>query len=122
MMPPLIFGRPYGSRQISNDNIEVIRGLLATGLSQRAVSRQTGFCRGTVRRVAQGVLREVRQKNWRRQRSEVCDFGELEIFFPDDSADPSRCPGCGALVQMPCLACQIRQFRRKSLQNAPEGR
>ena len=102
-------------RLLRNDIYKQVVELLQEGkLSQRGIAREVGVDRNTVRRLARGW------RPGRRERKLEVDFGSAEIFFPDPVSDPARCPGCGALVQLPCLACQIRAFRSKSLQNAQD--
>jgi len=76
-----------------------VRSLLAEGrLSQRQIARRTGVSRGTVGAIASG----------RRHR------GQPPRDTPPGGypqGKPVRCPGCGALVQMPCLACWLRNRR-----------
>jgi len=79
-----------------------IRRLLAEGrLSQRKIALRTGVSRGTVNAIALGkrVLR-----NRRREAAEE---------FPPLDGPASRCPSCGAMVRMPCLACRLRAEQRR---------
>ena len=88
---------------ISNVAETEIRRLLAEGqLSQRKIALHVGVSRGTVHAMARGKrpehLREIRH----RRRS--------PLITP--TGPPRRCPQCGGLVQMPCLACQVRGILR----------
>lgn len=83
---------------LANTLVSEIRGLLADGgLSQRKIAQRAGVSRGTVNAIARG----------RRPDSTV--RGPQP---PDDSIAPDglprRCPGCGGMVQMPCLLCYVR--------------
>jgi hypothetical protein len=80
--------------------IEEIRRLLDEGqLSQRMIARTVGVSRGTVNAIATG----------RRLDAPAHPFasGEDTDFTPPAGLHV-RCPGCGSLTQMPCLACYIR--------------
>lgn len=78
-----------------------VRRLLAEGrLSQRTIARRTGVSRGTVGAIATGRRPDYDA----RRRAAGSDY-------TPPAGKPVRCPGCGALVQMPCLACQLRQRR-----------
>jgi len=78
---------------------EVQRLLMGGNLSQRKIAAKLGVSRGTVSSVANGTRpqREVRRRR-----------GFLKFVPP--SGLPRRCPLCGRLVQMPCLACHLRQL------------
>ncbi len=81
---------------------EIRRMLREEGLSQRKIASRTGVSRGTVNAIAQGkrlcpVRRPVE--------------GEDESGFIVPQGLPVRCPGCGGLVQMPCLLCHLRNLR-----------
>lgn len=86
--------------------VEEVRRLLAQGrLSQRQIAKRTGVSRGTVAAIASG----------RRHTS-----GSRTPLPPEappggyPRGKPVRCPGCGALVQMPCLACWLNiHYRRQ---------
>ena len=118
---PLCYGRPYGRRQTCNEKIVRIRELLAEGATQRAIARELGVSRPVVQRVASGQLVEVSGTNQYLKRRMGVDWAEIGVELPDESAGPGRCPDCGGWVFLPCLACQVRQFRRKSLRNARNG-
>ena len=111
---PLCYGRPYGRRQTCNEKIVRIRELLAEGTPQRAIAKELGVSRPVVQRVASGKLVEVQGTNQYLKSRMGVDWDEIGVDLLDESADPSRCPDCGAWVFLPCLACQVRQFRRKS--------
>ena len=77
-----------------------ITRLLATGHTQRAISRMTGVCRETVGAIARGRLdRSARQA----QRD-----AEQVTGLP---GPPRRCLTCGGLVKMPCRLCQTRDLK-----------
>jgi hypothetical protein len=78
---------------------EVERLLLQGSLSHRQIATQLGVSRGTVNAVANGQ-RAVR--NARRA-------AHRDHFEPPQGL-PRRCPSCGRLVQMPCLACRLQNL------------
>jgi hypothetical protein len=77
--------------------VDQVKQLATQGISQRAISRITGVSRGSVHR----ILTHRRP-----------DYGAIRVDregdVPPFGGPPRRCPGCGALVHMPCLACRIR--------------
>jgi hypothetical protein len=86
---------------IANDIVQEIRQMLAEGgLSQRAIAGRMGVSRGTVCAIAQGKRRDY-----------PTQFFQKDMHVIPPAGAPVRCSGCGGLVQMPCLACYIRQWR-----------
>jgi hypothetical protein len=86
---------------IASDLVREIREMLAAGgLSQRAIAERTGVSRGTVSAIAQGKRPDYQPRN------HSTEFG----FIPPVGR-PARCPGCGGLVLMPCLACYLRRWK-----------
>ena len=78
--------------------IHHIQQLLAEGASsQRRIARLTGISRGTIAAIAKG-----------RRRPHEPRADEEEPLGPIE-----RCPGCGAMVHMPCHACRIQQRKFK---------
>jgi hypothetical protein len=85
---------------IASEVIREIERLLQRGeLSQRRIAAKVGVSRGTVGAVASG---EHAQRNARRT-------AHHERFEPPRGL-PRRCPSCGRLVQMPCLACRLQKL------------
>jgi hypothetical protein len=76
---------------------EARRMLRETRLSQREIAKRLGLSRGSVNAIASGKRRD----RGHRPRQEE------DAFIPPTGL-PRRCPGCGGLAQMPCLACYIR--------------
>ena len=66
------------------------------GLSQRAIARRLRISRGSV-----GVILRGTWAGWRRYRAEG----------PSPNGKPGRCPTCGRLVKLPCLACRLEKTR-----------
>ena len=84
--------------------VSEIRDLLVRGeLSQRRIAQRLGVSRGTVNAIAQ----KKRPDYSARQERQPGDF------IPP-AGRPTRCPGCGGMVQMPCLACQVRAIKRRA--------
>jgi hypothetical protein len=80
--------------------VEQIQHLLGEGvLSQRKIAQRLGVSRGSVTAVASG-----------RRRPHVANPIAEGFVFP--SGLPRRCPGCGGMVQMPCLLCRLRARQR----------
>ena len=78
---------------------EIRRLLQQRELSQRAIAGRLGVSRGTVNAVFLGKRR---------------DHGGCGLDREDPAVPwgpPERCPGCGGMVQMPCLVCRIRWLR-----------
>lgn len=86
---------------IAQQVVEHIRELLRQDrLSQREIARQLGVSRGTVNAIARGKRPDYEAQRKPRPGAIVPPSGPYV-----------RCPVCGARVQMPCLACQIRSLR-----------
>ena len=74
--------------------------LLRLGLPHREVAARTGVSHGVVGAIASGDRspKKSRRAAWRRE-------GEAEQE-PEVNAGPfERCPSCGAMVELPCVAC-----------------
>jgi len=86
---------------IATTVIEEIHRMLKTRrLSQRAIAERLGVSRGSVNAVARG----------RRRIARVPRLRKSDGFQPPDGFY-ERCPGCGGMVQMPCLLCYVRARR-----------
>ncbi len=87
--------------------VEQIRGMLADGrMSRRGVARELRVSRGAVDAIAQG------------RRPDYTAHCQDRTPGLDMPAGPiERCPGCGARVRMPCLACRLRALQQ--LQKRP---
>ncbi len=94
--------------------VREIRDQLAGGeLSQGEIARRWGVSRGTVNAIATG-RRTARRARPPIDKEHSCMRGP-----------PQRCPGCGGLVLMPCLACRVRarqQKERERLRNSRAAR
>jgi len=89
--------------------IHKIRLMLDEGtLSQRKIASQLGVSRGTVNAVALG-----------KRRDRATNHEENDDFTPP-SGLPQRCHICGALVQMPCLACRVRSLKSVRKNSQPQ--
>lgn len=88
------------------DVVDEIRDLLCEGrLSQRKIAERVGVSRGTVNAIARGRRPEYAA----RHREPATDFRP-------PSGLPTRCSGCGGMVQMPCLVCQVRAIKPRGRQ------
>jgi hypothetical protein len=84
---------------------EQIQELLRQGqLSQRKIARRFGISRNTVGAIARRT-RPIRQP--------VKRIGSDDGPLPTGPLE--RCPGCGGMVHMPCLACRIRAIRERRI-------
>ena len=89
--------------------VDEIDRLLKQGeLSQRKIAARVGVSRGTVNAIARG-----KRPDYRARRQERQD----EFLAP--GGPPARCPTCGAMVQMPCLACRVRAMQES--RRRPQG-
>ena len=83
---------------IASPVVDEIKRLLSDGeLSQRKIALRIGVSRGTVGSIAGGKRPDYEAR--RRLR-------EDRFIMP--AGPPLRCPGCGGMAQMPCLACHVR--------------
>ena len=80
---------------------EIERLLGEKKLSQRKIAKLTGVSRGTIGAIAAG-----KRPNYEQLRRERADT------LPRPAGPPRRCPRCGAMVQLPCMACHIRHLTR----------
>jgi len=88
---------------LSTERVAQIRSFLTDGrMSQRAIARTLRVSRGTVEAIAQN------------RRPNYAARAENRLAGRDPPAGPvERCPGCGGMVQMPCLACRLRAMRKR---------
>lgn len=93
--------------------LEVKRLLDEGQLSRRSIAKKLGVGRATVQAIANG-------KRGLHGREPTGDR-----LHPDAQMPPSRCPGCGKLVVLPCLYCRVQAYamRRKRLADSqrPNG-
>lgn len=82
---------------ISNSKIAEIERLLLAGMSQRKIASISGVSRGVICAIYSGK----RRRNPERE-------------YKPDSVAPVRCPSCGALAAMPCIACRDRNGLKKA--------
>lgn len=95
---------------ISQGVVDQILRLLAEGrLSQRKISRALGVSRGTIGAIAKG----------HRPRPRTTDERWGDTYRP--LGPPTRCPGCGGLVYMPCLLCRVRNLKAAEAVGATAG-
>jgi DNA-binding XRE family transcriptional regulator len=86
---------------------EEIKQLLREAtLSQRAIALKVGVSRGTVNAIACGRRPDYDEKH-RLRAGNLISTKSL----------PRRCPMCGALVYMPCLACRVRAWKEGGRRN-----
>jgi len=97
---------------IAPELVKRVERLLAEGnLSQRKIAKLTGVSRGSVGAIAAGRRPDYEGLRRRRQEQEL----------PERTGPPERCPGCGAMVLMPCLACGLKQETGRA-RRPPSGR
>lgn len=76
-----------------------VKQLIAEGLSLNVIARQTGVNVGVVSLVRRGLY-------WQN------DDDPIEEVL--SSGDKGRCAKCGAMVWLPCVACNIEQKERNN--------
>ena len=93
---------------IAPEVVDQIKRLLAEGnLSQRRIARQVGVSRGTVHAIARGKRSDDRTRKQKQEEEFLSPRGPW-----------GRCPMCGGMVQMPCLACRVRAMRAERRRSA----
>ncbi|MDY0165893.1 MAG: hypothetical protein RBS80_05070 [Thermoguttaceae bacterium] len=93
---------------LTPEMVEQIRKLLATGrMSRRGVARRLRVSRGTVDAIARG-----------RRPDYAANRRQLPAGVDSPAGPLERCPGCGGMVRMPCLACRVRALRKHRVQAA----
>jgi transcriptional regulator with XRE-family HTH domain len=97
---------------IRSSVVEEIQCLLRAGrLSQRKIARRVGVSRGTV-----GAIAQQRRPDYEARRR------QQEAEFESPAGPAIRCPDCGAMTQMPCLACRVRALLEKQRSANRAGR
>ncbi|MDZ7617559.1 MAG: hypothetical protein U1E05_11170 [Patescibacteria group bacterium] len=93
---------------IAPEMVERIRDLLADGhLSQRGIARELRVSRVTVDAIAHG-----------RRNDRPPQYLDRPAWSNALPGPTERCPGCGARVQMPCLACRLHALQRLQRRSA----
>lgn len=85
-------GRPKFAPYSAPLKLKVME-MIADGISSNAIARQTGVSKGVVSKVRRGLIWTVRDDPI----EEVLSSGET-----------GRCPGCGHMVWLPCVACNMK--------------
>lgn len=84
---------------VSLDKVARIRCLRAAGWSVRKIALTVGVSRGTVLNVMHGRHAPVRRQQ-----------EGIAVPVVDMDSPPERCPVCGVLVYLPCIACWVRSL------------
>jgi hypothetical protein len=88
--------------------VQAVQRLLAEGhMTQRQIAKRLQVWRGIVAGIAQGT---------RPQGNQPARFAAPDAL--SWHGPPERCPGCGGLVIMPCLACRTRAQQARRPQHA----
>ena len=82
--------------------LQIILLLNEKKYSQREIAKMMGISRGTVNAIARGRRKLLPRKTELKEKKTPLPRGE-----------PRRCPHCGAMVRMPCLACTLRRIAKK---------
>jgi hypothetical protein len=98
---------------IAGHVVEEVRHYLREGsISRREIARRLGISRGTVQSIALGRRRrgpaERRGGNGDCSPPSCATDLAAQPSCATGSANAARCPGCGSMVFMPCLACRVR--------------
>ena len=93
---------------LAEERVDQVRELLATGLSQRVVSRKTSVSRGTVGTIAAGNYRDYARIRKDRENARLPGSGPIEC-----------CDKCRRFVPMPCVVCAAWKARDTSRQRGP---
>ena len=96
--------------------VQQVISLLKAGVSQRHIFIRTGVPEKTVRNIKKRYKVVVPPKPKKKKQPSSNPRGTYKIREQVDVL--SRCPICGAKVQMPCLACKLRKdMKKKKLVN-----
>lgn len=93
---------------LSSRIVQIIRELLAAGLSHYAIARQTRVSRGRIVLIAHDKRPDYEAI---RRQSEEESHGPV--------GPKLKCPTCGDTVYLPCIACRARRARVASRVIAP---
>ena len=89
--------------------LQIVLLLSQKKYSQRQIAKMMGVSRGTVNAIARGKRQFTPKK---------AELDENKIPLP--RGEPCRCPLCGAMVRMPCLACTLRRIAKKRKRNSED--
>jgi len=81
--------------------VEKAKLLYESGKSARSISKETGISRGSLSRIINGT-RRIQERT----------IGEFMLPEERDKNRKERCLNCGIVVEMPCVACNTRNYLR----------
>lgn len=87
-----------GRQTLPAQKRRIVFRLVDRGVSYRETARRTGCHRNTVYRL-------IKQRAERRRTGKVTCRRQGPPLGEEPADDLVRCPGCGALVLLPCVAC-----------------
>lgn len=94
----------------SIEKIKEIQRLLADGeISQRQIAKKLRVARGTVNAIANGT-RGSHGREMNRAKTGKLTSSDWLTDLPQ-----AKCPECGVVGYVPCIACEARAFRRRQL-------
>jgi hypothetical protein len=93
-------------RELSAEEVTRILDLVRQGNPKRAVARMTGVSRGVIAVVIRDPERAIKRRRVPLKKSHG-------ITYPNMRAPYTWCDICTAWVRPPCLACQVRNLRRR---------
>jgi len=105
---------------LRHETIQEIKRLLAAGIfSQQYIAQMTQVSRGTVNAIATGRRQRTHQLSLQRRHKRIRLESGPDFYFPEGPI--RRCSTCGALVKMPCLACQLHSLVQEQTMQRVSG-
>jgi len=88
---------------IAEEKIREAETMLALGkMSQREIAKRTGLSRATIYLIAKGK-RKIQIKTI-----------DPDMLPESKNGPPVRCRSCGAMVEMPCLLCHLKDLAARN--------
>lgn len=88
--------------------VEEVKRQVELDISYRKIAKSTGVSRATIGNIVNSKGCYAPGGSYNRM-VEPDGLGDRKAF-PIDPSKVARCPGCGAMVEMPCRACTLTRI------------
>lgn len=92
---------------LSTTLVEEVKRQSSIGIPQRKIAKSIGVSRGTVENIIHKKGRYTPGGTYDRRDEPKEPMNNRGVRI--DLSKVERCPGCGAMVEMPCRACVLRK-------------